>query len=83
MPVVTLNINDKLVSAQAGQSVLKAAREAGINIPTLCYLEGLTPRGGCRLCLVEIAGNPRLMASCVTQVQEGMVIQTETAHLRE
>jgi bidirectional [NiFe] hydrogenase diaphorase subunit len=83
MPVVTLNINDKLGSAQAGQSVLKAAREAGINIPTLCYLEGLTPRGGCRLCLVEIAGNPRLMASCVTQVQEGMVIQTETAHLRE
>lgn len=83
MPVVTLNINDKLVSAQAGKSVLEAAREAGIDIPTLCYLEGLTPRGGCRLCLVEIAGNPRLMASCVTQVQEGMVIQTETPRLHE
>lgn len=81
MTVVTLTINEKLVSAQVDKSVLDAAREAGIEIPTLCHLEGLTPRGGCRLCLVEVEGNPRLMASCVTQVQEGMVVRTHTDRL--
>ncbi|HOV87145.1 MAG TPA: bidirectional hydrogenase complex protein HoxU [Syntrophobacteraceae bacterium] len=81
MSVVTLTIDEKLVSAQAGKTVLDAAREAGIDIPTLCHLEGLTPRGGCRLCLVEMEGNPRLLASCVTQVQEGMIIRTHTERI--
>ncbi len=81
MPVITLTIDDKLVSAQEGQTVLEAAQEAGIEIPTLCYLEGLTSRGGCRLCLVEVQGSPRLLASCVTQAQEGMVVWTATERL--
>lgn len=81
MAVVTLTINDKLVSAQAEKSVLEAAKDAGVKIPTLCCLEGLSARGGCRLCLVEVEGSPRLMASCVTQVQEGMVVKTETDRL--
>jgi len=83
MPVVTLTINDKLVSARSDRTVLEAAKDAGVQIPTLCFLEGLTPRGGCRLCLVELDGSPRLMASCVTQVQEGMVVKTETPKLTE
>ncbi len=81
MSVVTLTINEKLVSARTDATVLEAARESGIDIPTLCFLEGLTPRGGCRLCLVEVKGSPRLPASCVTVVQEGMVVETETERL--
>lgn len=83
MSVVTLTINDKLVSARSERTILEAAKDAGVEIPTLCFLEGLTPRGGCRLCLVELEGSPRLMASCVTQVQEGMVVKTETPRLIE
>lgn len=81
MAVVSLTINDRLISARAGGTILEAAEEAGIFIPTLCHLKGLTPRGGCRLCLVEIQGNPRLTASCLTQAQEGMVVSTETETL--
>lgn len=81
--VVTLTIDDKLVSALPTKTVLAAAKDAGIDIPTLCHLEGLSDRGGCRLCLVEVEGNPRLMASCVTQVAEGMVIKTQTERLQK
>jgi len=81
--VVTLTIDDKLVSALPTKSVLAAAKDAGIDIPTLCHLEGLSDRGGCRLCLVEVEGNPRLMASCVTQVAEGMVVKTQTERLQK
>lgn len=81
MSVATLTINDKLVSAKEGTTLLTAIREAGFEIPTLCHLDGLSERGGCRLCLVEIQGSPKLAASCVTQVQEGMVVQTHTERL--
>ncbi len=81
MSVVTLTINEKLVSAQSGQSLLNAIRDQGIDIPTLCYLEGLSPWGGCRLCVVEMEGSPKLLASCVTPVAEGMVIRTESERL--
>lgn len=81
MSVVTLTVNGEVVSAQEGQSLLAVLREQGVDIPTLCHLEGLSPRGGCRLCLVEIAGSPKLHASCVTSVQEGMVVSTHTERL--
>ncbi len=81
--VVTLTIDDKMVSAQPTKSVLAAAKDAGIDIPTLCCLDGLTDRGGCRLCLIEVKGNPKLMAACVTQVQEGMVVMTQTERLQK
>ena len=81
MTVITLTVNDELVSAQDDQSLLSVIRENGIDIPTLCHLEGLSERGACRLCLVEVAGNPKLQASCVTPVQEGMVVQTHTDRL--
>lgn len=81
MSVVTLTINDKLVSAREGSTILETARESGVEIPTLCYLDGLSTYGGCRLCLVEVAGNPRLVASCLTQVQEGMNVRTQTERL--
>jgi bidirectional [NiFe] hydrogenase diaphorase subunit len=81
MSVVTLTINGETVSAQEGQTLLAALREQGVEIPTLCHLDGLSERGGCRLCLVEIEGSPKLQASCVTPVQEGMVVDTATERL--
>lgn len=82
MSVVTLTINDELVSARSGQSLLEVIREQGIYLPTLCHLEGLSERGGCRMCLVEVRGIRGLPASCVTQVAEGMVVTTHSERLR-
>jgi bidirectional [NiFe] hydrogenase diaphorase subunit len=82
MTVKTLSINDQLVSAREDQTVLAAAQEAGIRIPTLCYLPGVAAVGACRLCLVEIAGSSKLQAACVTRVAEGMIIHTHTEQLQ-
>ncbi len=76
MPVITLTIDEELVSARAGQSILEACRDHEIKIPTLCHLDGLSARGGCRLCLVAVAGSPRLLPACTTAVQENMVVTT-------
>lgn len=83
MSVVTLKINDRHVSARAGETILDAAREAGIPIPTLCHLEGVSEAAACRMCLVKIEGRGRLQASCVTTVTEDMVVHTETEAIRE
>ncbi len=83
MAVVTLTIDDKPVSARAGDSVLAAAREAGIRIPTLCHLDGVSEAAACRLCLVQVEGRGRLQAACVTETAEGMIVRTQTDTLRE
>ena len=83
MSVVTLTVNGELVSARSGETLLHVLQEQGIEIPTLCHLEGLSERGGCRLCLVEVAGSNKLLAACVTPVQEGMVVNTHTERLIE
>src|SRR5579859_196173 len=83
MAVQTLTINGTPVSARAGATILDVAREAGIPIPTLCHLDGVSDIGACRLCLVQIAGTSKLQPACVTQVAEGMQIQTDTEQLRE
>ena len=83
MAVNTLTINDQLISARAGETILEAARDAGIHIPTLCHLEGVADVGACRLCLVEIEGSNKLQPACVTEVMEGMVVQTHTEKLAE
>jgi bidirectional [NiFe] hydrogenase diaphorase subunit len=83
MPVVTLTVDDKPISAHSEQTILLAAREAGIAIPTLCHLDGVSEVGACRLCLVEVAGSGKLQASCVTRVAEGMAVRTQTETLRE
>jgi len=82
MTVHTLTIDDRLVSAREHETVLEAARDAGISIPSLCHLDGLTDVGACRLCLVEIRDRGRLQPACVTRVVEGMVIRTDTEDLR-
>ena len=80
-PIQTLRIDGIDVSAQADQTILAVARENGIEIPTLCHLEGLSPMGACRVCLVEVKG--KLLPACVTKVQDGMEIETDTERLKK
>lgn len=81
MSVITLHINERIVSGRVGQTLLEVARDHCIDIPTLCTLEELTPWGGCRLCMVEVAGQARLQAACLTLAIEGMVVHTDSAQL--
>lgn len=81
--MVNLKINGQEVSVPAGTTVLEAAREAGIEIPTLCYLKDLSKTGSCRMCLVEIKGGRALQAACVYPVAEGIEVQTNTPAVRE
>ena len=80
--VVTLNIDGQDLSAREDETIIEVCRENQIPIPSLCYLEGLSVWGACRLCLVEVAGQARLLAACSTRVSEGMRIQTDTERLR-
>jgi bidirectional [NiFe] hydrogenase diaphorase subunit len=82
MSIVTFTVDGQQYSAKAEQTVLEVAREHGIPIPTLCYLDGLTTIGACRLCLVEIEGSPKLSPACTTKPVEGMVIRTNTDRLK-
>jgi len=82
MPVRTLTIDGKPVSAVEGQTVLDAAQDAGISIPTLCHLDGVLDVGACRLCLVEVTGVSRLLPACVTRVAEGMEVRTQSERLQ-
>jgi bidirectional [NiFe] hydrogenase diaphorase subunit len=81
--VITLQIDGKDVSALDNQTILEVSRENNIRIPTLCFLEGLSNFGACRLCLVEVAGVPKLLAACVTRVQEGMRVTTTSERLEK
>ena len=83
MSVCTLRINDHDLAVPLGTTLLQAARQAGIHIPTLCFLEGLSAVAACRLCLVELEGSDRLAAACVTAAAEGMRVHTDTPRLRE
>jgi len=75
---VTLQINGLDVTVDPGTTILEAAKFLGFPIPTLCYMEGLSPYGACRLCVVEIGEGPgaRLVSSCTYPVQEGMKVRT-------
>ncbi|MDX2100296.1 MAG: bidirectional hydrogenase complex protein HoxU [Leptolyngbyaceae cyanobacterium bins.59] len=83
MSVKTLKIDGKDVAIEEGTTVLQAAREAGVTIPTLCHMEGISDVGACRLCMVEVKGTNKLLPACVTQVAEGMEVETNTAKLQE
>lgn len=78
MKNVTLKINNTSVTVPEGTRVLDAARQAGFDIPTLCYLKDLTNEGSCRMCVVEVKGARSLVASCVATVTEGMEVYTNT-----
>ena len=74
----TFILNGKETSYQPGQMILDAAKNAGVTIPTLCYLKGFTPTGACRICCVEVKGARSLMAACSTPVTPGMEVTTES-----
>jgi formate dehydrogenase alpha subunit len=80
---VWLTINGCDVAARRGATVLEAAQEAGIYIPTLCYDPDLKPYGGCRLCVVEVEGMRGLVSSCTTPVIDGMVVNTDTLRVTQ
>ncbi len=74
-----LTINGTEIEAARGESVLKAARRAGVDIPHLCSLDWApSPAASCRLCVVEVEGNPRLLTSCTLEAAEGMAVHTHT-----
>ena len=82
MEEVTLTINGKNVSCPSGTSILNAALENGIKIPTLCNHTHLDPVGACRLCMVEDEKTGRIMASCVTPVAAGMAVRTDSPTIK-
>ena len=79
---ISCNIDGQKVACESGTTILEAAKAANLNIPSLCYFKDLNQIGACRICVVEIEGNPRLMASCTTQVEDGMVIWTNSERVR-
>ena len=76
--MVTLTINGLEVKIEKGSTLLEAAQFLGFPIPTLCHMEGLTPYGACRLCVVELEGARNPVASCTTIAAQGMVVNTAT-----
>lgn len=80
---IKLTINGREIVAKKGATVLEAALEAGIYIPTLCYDPDLKPYGGCRLCVVEIEGMRALTSACTTPATDSMVVHTETPRVNQ
>jgi bidirectional [NiFe] hydrogenase diaphorase subunit len=83
MPGVHLRIDGLDVEADPGESIKHAATRVGVNVPGLCQFAGIAIVGACRLCMVEVAGNPRPRTACATPVVEAMDVQTDTPRLRE
>jgi bidirectional [NiFe] hydrogenase diaphorase subunit len=81
--VKTLMIDGQEVSATRGQSILDVARENGIDIPTLCHIDGLSDVGACRLCVVEVKGSNKLFPACMTSIYEGMEVTTDSERLQK
>lgn len=80
--MVNIQINGKALSVPEGTTILSAAADAGIPIPHLCYLKEINEIAACRLCVVELEGIQRLIPACNTQVEEGMVIRTNSPRVR-
>jgi len=81
MSEINITIDGKKIKAKAGQTIVEAARENGVYIPTLCDYEGIKPAGTCRICTVKIGG--RNMAACTTPVAEGMTIENDVPELND
>ena len=83
--MVNLIINGKKIKATAGSTVLEAAQKEGIYIPTLCHHNALDPEGTCRLCIAEFSGSIRdsVRISCIQEVKEGLIVETETKRINK
>ncbi len=80
---VRLTINGQVLESQSGSTILQVARENNIDIPTLCYNEVLRPIESCRLCVVQVEGEPHFQASCSIEVREGMVVTTDSEEIQQ
>jgi len=78
---ISLTIDGRRCAGTPGQTILEVARAHDIYIPTLCYLHGLTPWGGCRMCIVEVAGNPKVVPACATAAVDGARVTTRSERL--
>ena len=78
MSMVSLTIDGKMVSVPEGKTILEAAQQTGIDIPTLCFHKRLPPIGSCNMCIVEIKGRPGPVTSCNTPVEEGLDVATQS-----
>jgi iron-only hydrogenase group A len=81
--MIQVRINGQPIGVAEGNTILQAAKQAGIHIPTLCFLEKRDPVGACRVCLVEVAGARTLLAACSTPCTDGMVVQVNGKRARE
>lgn len=79
----SIRVNEAAVEIRDGMTILEALRHAGVTVPTLCHDDRLAPMGGCRLCVVEVRGQPRPVPACTTPAVDGMAIETHTAGLEE
>ena len=80
-PPILLTVDGRKIEARPGQTILEATDAAGVYIPRLCWMKGLLPFGSCRVCTVRVNGRPQ--AACTQPVAPGMVIENDTAELRE
>ena len=76
--IITLTIDGQEVKVKEGTTILQAAKQAGIDIPTLCFLKDINEVGDCRMCIVEVEGRRGFATSCIQTVEEGMVVHTHT-----
>jgi bidirectional [NiFe] hydrogenase diaphorase subunit len=84
--MIRFTLNDQVIESDAGTTVLQAARQCGLNIPTLCYHPALKPSGACKLCAVEVtgaAGRTVIMLSCLLRVKEGMIVRSDTPFVHQ
>jgi formate dehydrogenase alpha subunit len=80
---VTITLDGREVTGNRGTTILEIAQESGVSIPTLCHHPHLSPTGACRLCLVEDERSESLLVSCVTAIEQGMLVNTRSPHVLE
>ncbi|MCI8444316.1 MAG: 4Fe-4S binding protein [Clostridia bacterium] len=81
--LISLKIDGQKVEVEKGTTILQAARQAGIDIPTLCFLKDINEVGDCRMCIVEVEGKNGFATSCIQKVEQGMVVHTHTPNVLE
>ena len=81
--MIQMEVNGKPIQAEKGETILTSVRRAGIDVPTLCYYESLSPVGRCRMCVVEVEGRNDLVPSCAFPVSEGMRVRTHSKRVLE
>ena len=81
--LVSLTIDGQKIQVPEGTTILQAAKDAGIDIPTLCFLKEINEVGDCRMCIVEVEGRRGFATSCIQTVEEGMVVHTHTPNVLE